>query len=201
MARDFVTIANLAVGFVGDDDQIREPSEDSKPARTVRAAWESVRQFVICAAEWNFAMRRAWLPAREISIEKPVIGFQNAYPLPHDCLRFVELLELQDVRYQIENGEILADWTGALPIRYEVDVAETALWSPEFVEAFSMRLAWQIADRLSGDKQRKQQAKDAYDGVIRKARGTDARQNPPRTHPETDWSRARRAGTARAPNT
>lgn len=209
MAIDYVTVANLATGFFGEDDQISDPDEDSKPARTVKAAWEPLRLFVLGKADWSFASRRVNLAARPATDEWPIIGYASAYPLPTDFVRLIQLggEYLDEDCYAIEAGEarreLLVDRTGPLVLRYVFDQDDVTRWSPEFVEAFSMRLAWQIADRLSGDKQRKQQALDAYTRTIAEARGSDARQKAPRDQHETDWSRARRGyGTFnRAPGT
>lgn len=208
MAIDYVTVANLATGFFGEDDQISAPDEDSKPARTVAAAWNAVRAFVLAKSDWSFASRRVNLAARAPSDEWPVIGFERAFPLPQDFIRLIDVggIRLGEDDYAIEAGpsrrELLVDRTGPLVLRYVFDQEDVTRWSPEFVEAFSMRLAWQIADRLSGDKQRKQQALDAYTRAIGEARGSDARQKPPRDQAETDWSRARHGyGCTRAPGT
>ena len=58
--------------------------------------------------------------------------------------------------YQIQRGpggkrEILTDYAGPLEIEWIEDVVEPASWSVEFEECFAMRLAWHVADRLSGD--------------------------------------------------
>lgn len=193
MARDFVTIANMATGFFGEDDQIREPNEDSKPARSIQAVWEEGRKIVLSKGEWDFAMHRAELAA--LADDAP-IGFLYAFPLPVDHRRLVEILEPRELDYSLEGGKILCDTPGPVRIRYVRDVPEPALWSDGFVEAFSMWLAWRVADRLSGDKQRKREAWAAYKEALKEAKGVDAKQNPPRQHPETEWTRARHAGVS-----
>jgi len=167
-----------------------------------------VRSFVLSKTDWSFATRRVNLAARTATDEWPIIGYSNAFPLPTDFIRLVDIggTRLLETDYAIEAGparrELLVDRRGPLILRYVFDQEDVARWSPEFVEAFSMRLAWQIADRLSGDKQRKQQALDAYTKTISEARGSDARQKAPRDQLETDWSAARRGyGCNRAPGT
>ncbi len=200
MARDQVTIANLATGFFGEDDQIRSLDEDSKPARTVRAVWDELRRFVLSKGEWDFATRTLELSPRPAHVDWPVYGYRYAFKLPSSMRRFIAVLEpdfIVQSAYRIQAGrqgpEILAD-SAALTVRFVDDVTECAYWSDGFVEAFAMRLAWQIADRLSGDKQRKQQALDAYETALRRAKGVDAKQNPPRRQTEGEWTRARRGG-------
>lgn len=203
-----VEIANLATGFFGEDDQIRSADDDSKPARTVRAVWGKIRRYVLAKADWSHARRRASLTARpNTNASFPIIGYAYAYPLPTRFIRLVRILEPVGARgdYQLQRGpngrEILTDWEAPITIEYIEDVEEPGLWSAEFEECFAMRLAWQIADRLSGDKQRKNQAFEAYKDALRSGRSSDARQQPPREHAETPWNSGRRMVDQRAPNT
>lgn len=204
-----VEIANLATGFFGEDDQISSPDDNSKPARSVRAVWRKVRRYVLAKADWSHAKRRSRLSARvDNNTAFPIIGFAYAYPLPSNFIRLVRILEPVGARddYQIQRGpggkrEILTDYAGPLEIEWIEDVVEPASWSVEFEECFAMRLAWHVADRLSGDKQRKQQAFDAYKMALTSGRNSDARQQPPREHAPTAWNSARRDPDLRAPNT
>lgn len=207
MALDYVTVANLATSFFGEN-LISDPDETGTVGEAVRGAWEAVRLFTLSKADWSFATRRVELAARTASADWPIIGFVSAYPLPVDFVKLITLggVSILEDDYAIEAGptlrELLVDRTGPLILRYVFDQSDVARWSPEFVEAFSMRLAWQIADRLSGDKQRKEQAKTAFLAAIGEARGSDARQKAPRAQLETDWSAARRGyGSTRAPGT
>lgn len=209
MADEFdVEIANIATGFFGEDDQIRSPDEDSKPARSVRAAWTKVRKFVRSKSNWSCGKRRSQIGARTANTQFPVLApYSNAFPLPTGFAKLVQILEPSAVvdDYQILRGpsgrEIHCDHAGALTIEWCEDVKDWALWSTEFTEAFAMRLAWQIADRLSGDKRRKEQAQEAYEKALSEGRGSDARQQPPQRHVMSDWRAARGQGVDRAPNT
>lgn len=201
-----VEIANLATGFFGEDDQIREPNEDSKPARSVRAVWRKVRRFVLTKANWSHALRRQNLSARTASDEFPLIDFEYAFPLPADFVRLVKIIEPRAARdsYSLERGpkgrEILTNYAGPLQIQYVSDVEDPALWSEEYTEVFAMRLAYQVADRLSGSARRKEDARVAYMKALRDAMGGDARQQAPREHGSTPWNEARSRSTTKAPN-
>jgi len=203
-----VEIANLATGFFGEDDQVRSRDDDSKPARSVRAVWAKVRKFVFSKANWSCALRRSRLSARAADASYAILDpYTHAYPLPADFVRLVKILDPVGAKdeYSMMRGpkgrEIHCAYSGPLVIEWIEDVKDPALWSAEFQECFAMRLAWQVADRLSGDKQRKQQALDAYKDALSEGRNSDARQQPPRAHAQGDWSRARRDVQLRAPNT
>lgn len=207
MALEFdVEIANLATGFFGEDDQIRSPDDDGKPARTVRAVWAKVRSFVFTKANWSCGRRRSRLAARAANARFPVLDpYSYAFPLPTGFVRLVAILSPEGVKqaYAIVRGpagrEIHCDHAGPLEIEWIEDVADWSLWSAEFTEAFAMRLAYQIADRLSGDKARKQQALQAYKDALSEGAGSDARQQPPQPRVEGAWVRSRRGGVEGAP--
>lgn len=202
MAAEFdVDIANLATGFFGEDDQIRSPDDNSKPAKAVRAVWAKVRLFVFTKANWSCGRRRSRLSARTAQPSYLVLDpYTHAFPLPANFARLVRILEPAGVRedYMILRGpsgrEIHCATAGPLEIEWIEDVVDYALWSGEFIEAFAMRLAWQIADRLAGDKQRKEQALNAYRLALSEGAGSDARQQAPVANVEGGWSRARRGG-------
>lgn len=187
---DWVTIANLALSLCGEDDQIRDPDQDSHAARSVRAVWAEVRRDVIRDHPWNFAMTRAGLAAVDGVVTYP---WDAAFPLPEDCLRFLEVLDPAGCRdtFANEGGRILADTAGPLYIRYVRDVEETGLWDALFVSAFAARLAFQIADRITGDRGRKSDAWGAYRAALAKAKGVDAKENPPVEGVESSWIEAR----------
>lgn len=202
MRLSYVQIANNALGHIGEDDRISDPDQDSKAARTVKAAWETTRLFVLADAHWSFAARTAEIAARPHNREWPIALGRTAYPLPADLVNLIEILDPDlnddDDEFAIEAGpngaELLVDYTGPITIRYVRDhpsIADPARWSPGFAEAFAFRLGWQVSDPLSADKGRKDRAENSYEKALRKARKANARTKPFRRNPPSDWARAR----------
>lgn len=187
---DYVTIANLALSLIGEDDQLRDPDQDSPAAATVRAVWAPVRRAVLRDHPWNFALARAALTAVEGVETYP---WEAAFQLPTDCLRLVEVCDPAACRdtFSVEGGKILADTDEALRILYLRDVVETGDWDDLFVQAFAARLAFQIADRITGDRGRKDDAWRAYRAALSSAKSVDAKENPPVVPEESDWVSAR----------
>jgi hypothetical protein len=209
----YVAIANIALGHLGEDDRIQAPDEDSKPARTVKRAWEATRQFVLAEAHWSFALRTVDLAQRADDADWPIALGRKPFPLPADLVELVEIvepcyLEEEEERYSIERGpsgqEILTDDAGPITVRYVrdgADIADPTSWSPAFIEAFAFRLAWQISDGLGADKARKDRALLASDRSLKLAKRNNRRTKPRQGEVEGEWIRARRRGVERAPGT
>jgi hypothetical protein len=197
---DYVTIANLALSKLGEDDQIRDPDQDSHAARSVRAVWDPVRRFVLRKGKFNFAMKRAELAAQASSSPgyESSYPFTNRFPVPDGFVRLVEVLGPASVveAYKYERKAILADSVGPVFIRYVADVAETGDWDDLFVQAFAARLAFQIADRITGDRGRKADAFTEWRLAIKEAAGVDAKEDPPEEPYESSWVTSRFGGPA-----
>lgn len=195
---DYVTVANLALSKLGEDDQIRDPDQDSHAARSIRAVWDTVRRAVIRKGKFNFSMTRAQLAAQSptsLGYQSPY-PFQNRFPVPSDFLRLVEVLDPSSVRdcYLFERKAILADTDGPVYIRYVADIAAIGDWDDLFVQAFAARLGFQIADRITGDRGRKADCWAEYKSAMGDATGVDAKEDPPVEPDASSWVTARFAG-------
>ncbi|HEV2747614.1 MAG TPA: hypothetical protein VGW34_09990 [Allosphingosinicella sp.] len=192
---DFVTIANLTLSKIGEEDQLRDPDQDSHAARTIRAAWSPVRRAVLRGGKFNCSMTRA-----ELSAQSPTspgystpYPFRHRFPVPSDFLRLVEVIDPPGARaaYKFERGAVLADTAGPLFILYAADLVETALWDDLLVEAFSNLLGWTVCDRITGDRGRKADCWSAFRAAIAKAAGVDAKEDPPIETEDSSWITAR----------
>lgn len=198
----YVQVANLAASKIGEDDQLTTPTDDTHLGRTVAAVWDEVRQATLRDYPYNFARKRANLAAQALTV--PPIGWKNSFRLPADCLRLIRLLTHYDrEHYAIEGGCILWDNDGPLPILYVWDAIEPALWDSLFVETMACRLAFQIADRITGDRGRKSDAWNNYLSALSQAKRVSSRENPRIEEEPSGWELARTGWYAgsRVPNT
>lgn len=184
----FVTIANRAASSLGEDDQLRSPDDDTHLSRSVRAVWDDARREAIRDHTWNFATRRASLAQVP---DQDTAPYAFAYRLPADNLRLVEVLGFKKGQYQLEGPFILSNAAAPLRIRYLIDVPEPAEWDASFVTVFAMCVAWQIADRITGDATRVQLAEKKYLRALSQAKRVDARENPQVPSEPTEWELAR----------
>lgn len=185
---NFVTIANLAASALGEDDQLSADTDNTHLSRSVKAVWDVERRAALRDHSWNFAMRRQALPA---SATQDATPFGFAYRLPAESLRLIEVLGYSRGDYQLEGPFILSDAAAPLRIRFIADVTEPAEWDDMFAKAFAMRVAWQIADRITGDTGRAQLAERKYRDALSEAKRVDARENPQVPSVPTGWELAR----------
>ncbi|WEK43644.1 MAG: hypothetical protein P0Y64_02080 [Candidatus Sphingomonas colombiensis] len=191
---DFVTIANLAASSLGEDDQLRSPDDDTHLSRSVKAVWDVERQAAIRDHSWNFAIRRAAL-ARVA--DQDATPYAAAYRMPATSLRLIEVLGYERGQYQLEGPFILSSAAAPLRIRYLIDVPEPAEWDALFAKVFAMRVAWQIADRITGDTNRVQLAERKYRAALSEAKRVDARENPQVPFEPGAWELSRGGAPAR----
>lgn len=195
---DFVTVANLALGKIGEAYRITDPLEDSHPARMIRGPWDAVRRAVLRKGKFNFSMTRAELSAQASTSPgfRTPYPFDNRFPVPGDFVRLVEVLgpPLTVEAYKYESHAILANTLGPVFIRYVRDVPEIGEWDDLFVETFAARLGYEIADPLSGDRGRKADCWSEYKSNVRDGAGVDAKEDPPEEPYDSSWVTARFGG-------
>ena len=195
---DWVQIANLAGGIIGTETRITSPDDDRTLARSIRNVWDLQRRSAIREGSWNFAMRRASLPALN---ETPAFGFSYAYQLPAANLRLIEVIGLDRDEYQAEDGKVLCNASGPLLIRHMVDVDNVALWDDLFAETFAARIAWKIGAKIAGSSFDKASAWRMYEAGLAASKRVDAMENPPIEREESDWVTARHGGAFWDPRT
>jgi hypothetical protein len=192
---DYVTAANLALAKVGEPYRIVDPLEDTLPARTLAAAWDTVRRATLRRGKFNFSLTRTDLAAQSPSdpgYQSPY-PFANRFPVPVDFVRLVEVLDPASAveTYKFESQAVLADTVGPVFIRYVRDVIEIGDWDDLFVEAFAARLAFEIADVMTGDRGRRGDCWNEFVALTKHAAGVDAKEDPPIEPYDSSWVTAR----------
>lgn len=189
---DYVTIANMAASLIGEDDQISAPDDDKHIARSIKAVWDLCRRAAIRDHSWNCFMTRKGLAAQDL--ESAPYPWAYSFPLPSDCVRLVEVLNVDDGRYQLEGGAVLCDKLGPVHIRYLRDIPETAKWDDLFAVAMSRRIAFQVGVRIAGSSYDRAAGWQAYQDALAQAKRVDARENPQVVQQWTEWESARFGG-------
>lgn len=188
-------IMNAAAVLIGTESRVTDPNDDRFLATTLREVWDLERQATLRDGGWNFATKRRELLAASLGAGETIYPWAQAFELPSDYLKLVEILTpgARD-KYQLEGGRILCDAEAPLRIRYVGDVTEAAMWDAEFARAFACRLAMVCGDRIAGSVYDQAKGQGLYMEALRGARGSDSLENPRIENEESDWILARGAG-------
>lgn len=175
MASD-VEICNRALQKLGAT-LITSLAQDSANARACATAYVSVRQAVLRAHPWNFAIKRFQLAA---SGTAPTFGPANAFPVPAGFLKLLQNdvnRNFNDDDRQVEGTQILTNESAPLNIRCIVDVTDPNQMDPLFREAFSTKLAFELCEQITQSNTKKAALKDDYKDDIKEARRNNALEN------------------------
>jgi len=190
-----IDICNRALTKLGAA-RITNILDNSKSARAMNALWDTVRQAELRARIWQFATVRTTLPAVSPA---PAWGYNNAFQLPADFLRLVQVNDtfavpgLTDYRdqddssYVIENNQILAVFNAPLKIRYIQNVTESGRFDPLFVEVMASKLAYEGAEEITQSLSKKNQAGQDYKDAVQLATRTGAVERIPQGFPDDSW--------------
>jgi hypothetical protein len=182
-----VEICNAALAALGEAplSSLDEPRE---AARLARARYGVVRDAVLRAHPWNFAIARALLAPLD---EVPAFGFAASYALPADCLRVLEA-GTPPAAWRVEGRRLLTDQEAPLAVLYVRRAEEPGLYDPLFVEALAARLGADLAMRITENASRAAALWDLYQAKLREARTVDAREGTADALPDGSWLEARR---------
>lgn len=181
-----VEIANLALLALGDDESLVELNTDTRAGRAILAVFAIERDALLRKHPWNFAMTRVSLPALA---DAPPFGYQYAYQLPADWLRFWDETEFEP--FAIESGKMLTDSPPPINIRYIRRVTDTGAFDALFVKTLAASIAVAVAQRLTGSATIRGNAMDEMAMQMAEAKRIDGQENPPEDLLEDDWVTAR----------
>lgn len=173
-------------------DTITSLGEDKREARACNRVYDTCRDALLRAHPWNFAIARTNLAADPTA---PDWGYDYKFQLPSDCLKLLEVREDDGAaittEYQLEGRMILSDHAGPLYIRYIFQETNPAQFDSLFVEALASKIAFELAEELTQNNQKKITAGEDLKMAMREAKRIDAQENPPEDNGDTDWWDAR----------
>lgn len=164
-----VGIVNSALIKLGADT-IAALNEDSPEARAANARFEALRDEVLRAHPWNFALARAELARL---VDAPAFGPAHQYQLPADCLRVMAMDGEEP--FEIEGNRLLTDAESARAL-YVRRVADPNLFDAMFRETLALRLAADLAYKLVSSTTLAQQMMQIYREHLALARSADAQE-------------------------
>jgi len=196
MTVSVVDICNSALYKIGAS-RISSLTEQNKPARICNDIYSKIRDEVLRAHPWNFAIKRIQLAQESTT---PTFGFDYQYALPSDCLRPLgispdsDMGTVRTIEHRIEGSKLLTNETVVF-LRYIFRETNTTNYDPNFVEALAFRLAQELAYPIvqSGDLTDRMEKK--YRDWIADARTYDAQEGTPQDLIDDTFLNARYLGT------
>lgn len=184
---DLIDIYNRALAKIGEPS-ITSPTQAVTRAEKVDQMYAGVRDAVLRDHLWNFAMKRARLPA---SADAPAWGFGFSYPLPSDWLRLWSVEGLDQRDYTVEGGAILANAGGGLNIAYIARIEETSLFPADFVEYLALRLAIELIPSLRPSEAKNTRLRRDLERMAARVKLVDAQEGQTPELEIYEWEAAR----------
>lgn len=159
-----LSIYNKALRHLGETRLTA--TTDTVPSRyEIDDAWADVLLQVLRDAPWNFATVTATLS----STTGTIAGYTYVFTHPSDCVRIIQVAGdtafASEIDHRVEGLKIHTKQTPAY-IRYVSnaldDDDDIATWPIEFVEAVALRIAAEICERMTQNRQRAQDLLEAY---------------------------------------
>lgn len=175
-----VSICNKSLSLLGFPPIVSLLDENDASAIICNAAYEMVKGEMLEIREWTFAVVRGIM---EPSPSPPLFGYENRFVIPANVSRVVEVsdnpgfdpLVRGKFKWVKEADAILSDANTIYARWLLIDIDEN-LFTPAFTNAFSYRLAAEIAMPLSEDMSKVELFSGIYELKIREASAQDGGQ-------------------------
>lgn len=163
------SICNSALVKIGAA-RIVSLDDPSEGARLCKEQYTKLKESLLQAHPWNFAVRRQ---ALNLSPDVPAFGYSKQFIVPDDCLRILETCP-DEVSWEREGNFLLTNYP-SMAIRYIKNVDES-LFTPLFAEVLSLALAADISYSLVQSVQLRTDLRQEFKNQLRDARSFDAQE-------------------------
>ena len=180
-----VDIVNNALIKI-DGNTISQLGEEGVEGELSDILYPQIRDLVLRAHPWNFAIARASLTA---SSSSPAFEYTNQYELPSDCLRAIKLYDTRE-SWKVEGGKLLTD-SAAAKLIYIKKVTDTGLFDPLFVDALATRLAAELSNSISGINSKSESLMREYKEKLQEAKTRDGQEGTPDPVVADSWVNSR----------
>ena len=188
---DVVGIVNSSLLKIGARATITALTEGTPNANAAAALYPRVRDDLLRAHAWNFAIARSRLAALATP---PEYGFARAFALPEDWLLTIAVHDNDAgrgaVAYRIEGGAIVTD-AAAIWLAYVRRVTDANEMTADFRETLACALAVELAVPVANSGTLRERLEDTLRRRLRQARGIDAVEDFPPAFPAGSWANVR----------
>lgn len=180
-----LTVINTALDLVEEAPIQNIDSPKTTTEQVMLRHYDQRRRALLRKHAWNFATKRAVLPALE---EDLPFGYWNSWhELPADYIRFCGIGEDDHIRsyYQIENNRILMGGTsdliisGSLPLRYVYDFTNIPKADPLFLDCLALEIAVWTAGKIAAKESLKAGLVAMLKDTLGEAYSIDGQDRPP----------------------
>jgi len=183
-----VSICNIALFALGEDP-IVSLEDNTKRAILCNGRYDDVRRAVLRSHPWPCAKVQALLAA---SATPPLFTFANAYPLPADFIRMVDLPENDEAVWEIQGNALLTDEDAPLQLVYVRDLTDPTLFDPLLVHTIAYALGVELVEPLAQDGSKLQRLAAMLNDKGETARLVASQGDSPREWDEDVLLRSRR---------
>lgn len=184
-----VQICNRALQRLGAG-RIASLDAESKEARECNAAYAPLRDFLLRAHPWSFAVARAALAADSDAPVGDTDAPAYQYSWPTDAMRIL-LPKSASLDWIIEGRKILTDDVAPLYIRYITQVTDPNTMDATFREALACLIAYETCESLTQSNSKKAGLRDDLRDIVSEARRVNAIEKPPVESDDGDWDTGR----------
>lgn len=182
-----VEICNSALSKIGTTNRIASLTEGSTNATACNGQYAKVRDKLLRAHHWNFAMTRAKLARLA---DAPVYEFDYGYQLPSDWIRMVAVHDNDagtgQALYRIEGRKLLCNADG-IWIKYVARVTDPNDMPADFRETLASLLAVELALPIAQSNTIRTLMLDQFRRDLIQAKSTDSIEDYPPSMPEGSW--------------
>lgn len=171
MAASEVQICNNALIKLGGNTII-SLSDDTKVGRLCNKMYTIVRDDLLRAHIWNFALVRVTLARLATT---PAFDYDFEYQLPSDCLRVIRIDDSRG-EYRIEGRKLLTD-ENTIKLLYIKRVTDTSQFDSSFDNVLALKLASELAYSITNSVSLTKAIKEEFDREFRRAKMTDAQED------------------------
>jgi len=183
-----VDIVNLALDRLGVEPIVTLADANSR-AELMNRLYSPQLDSLLVETPWNFAMKRVQLTDTGST---PAFEYSNEFQLPADFLKVHRIYDYNPVSgtgtkhpydhadggiyYEIEDDKLLGNFDECY-IVYIAAVTDVTKFSPDFVEAFWLRLAAAASYKITQDKTLKNELVSEADYYVRRSAALSAQQD------------------------
>lgn len=186
-----VSICNKALGLLAQDQIISLTDPESIQADLCQRLYPSVRQEMLEAGDWSFAMKRAELAALSTA---PEFGWDYKSQLPSDTLRVVGVWDNTYMtgrqEYRREEDTLLTNFSPVY-VKYIFDLEDPNKFSPLFRKVLYTELAAQLCVPLTEDAKKEEMLTNRALFLLEEAEARDALQGSQERYAESRFFEVR----------